>query len=89
MAMNSIFGPPIGSIGESDLDDAYPTDDELRDTVDRLGDRLDEFLDRDALKRETDNDLRAAREARLDREARDRFKAPILDAFDRLGRAGS
>lgn len=38
------------------------------------------------LKRETDEELRAAREHRLDRQAKERRDGPILNAFDRMSR---
>lgn len=38
------------------------------------------------LKRETESDLNAARERRLDRQARERRNGPILDALDRMSR---
>ena len=40
----------------------------------------------DELKRETENDLNAARERRIDRQSKERRDGPILDAFDRMSR---
>lgn len=40
--------------------------------------------DLEQLKRETEDDMRAARERRLDRQARERRDGPILAAFDRM-----
>jgi hypothetical protein len=40
--------------------------------------------DLDELKRETDAELRAARERRVERQARERHDGPILAAYDRM-----